>query len=80
MLNESNSNDYVHAKLLKGCKCSKMCFKRLTVTATEIYIHHLNVTEMPKSERDMLIMMMIDLTASNSGCIAKKNHIQVPQY
>ena len=57
---EPNSIEYVRKKVLKGCSSSRKCFQRLPADDQEIHIHHLNVTEMSKTECDMLIMANIE--------------------
>ena len=58
--NEPATIEHVHAKVLKGCSCSRKCFERLSANPEEIFIHRLNVTEMSKAERDMLVMASIN--------------------
>ena len=59
--NEPNSIEYVRAKLLKGCKCSKKCFNVLAMNEIQIYHHRLNVIGMSKLERDMLVMANVEV-------------------
>ena len=69
--NEPATIEYVHAKVLKGCSCSRKCFERLSANPEEIFIHRLNVTEMSKAERDMLVMANINAgmhAAEKSTC------------
>ena len=69
-VNEATTIAFVHSKVAKGCGCTKKCFERISVTAEEIFIHRLNVTEISR----YAIGTEVHYACTNSfaGCSAYK--------